>query len=178
MRRKDHTAKVCGRFVMSRKNYMTESEAAKARYVVQWYNDLDKKFIVHDIVILRISSIRIILSSASILVFCLFSHDFTQAYCQSKVKLIRKIFIRLKPRDPEIFGISVNELLKLIRSLYGLFDAGDYWGLTIEDHLVKHIGMKMPTGVGASFVRKSNDEVEGIAGFICRWLSERQYYRV
>lgn len=108
-----------GRFVMSLKNYMVLSEAAKAWYVAQGYNAIDKKFIVHDTDILRISSIRIILSSGSFLVFRLFSHDVTQVYSQIKDKLTRKIFIQPNPLDLEIFCISINELIELIRPLYG-----------------------------------------------------------
>lgn len=68
-----------GRFIMSLKNYSAPTEAAIARYVAQGHNDPDKEVIVHDTVILRISSIRVILSIAAILSLRLFSHDVTQA---------------------------------------------------------------------------------------------------
>lgn len=153
-----------GRFVLTLKNHMTPAEVAKARYVAQGHNDPDKEFIVHDTIILRISSIRIILSCACLLLLRLFSHDVTQAYSQSKDKLTRKIYVKPKLKDLEIFGISDDELFELIFPLYGLCDAGDYWGLTIEDHLTNDIGMKPLTGDGAVFVRRNGDEIEGITG--------------
>lgn len=153
-----------GRFFMTLKNFGTPNEMAKVRYIAQGYNDPDKPFIVHDTSTLRASSIRWILSAASIHKFRIFSHDVTQAYLQSKDKLTRKIFIKPKKKDLDTFQISPDYLLELIRPLYGVCDAGDYWGETIESHVVNDIGMKPLISDPSLYVKTGDDGPEGITG--------------
>lgn len=81
-----------GRFDMTLRNYSTSSEAAKERYVAQGFNDPDKELIVHSTEIIRISPIRLVLSASSVLTVRILSQDVTQAFCQSKDKLTRKIY--------------------------------------------------------------------------------------
>lgn len=125
-----------GRFIFSLKNYSTPSETAKVRFVAQGYRDKYKPFMVHDASGLRASSILIILAVAACLGFRLFSHDVTQAYLQSKYRMTHDVYVDPKPADRHLFGIGDEELLKLELPLYGVCDAGGYWGITVFEHNV------------------------------------------
>lgn len=153
-----------GRFILSLKNYGTPAEQAKVRYVAQEYNDRDQPYIVHDMATLRASSIRLILSTAAYHGLRLFSHDVTQAYLQSKYELSRQIYIQPKKEDMYLFGLQDGELLHLIKPLYGICEAGDYWGVTIEEHLTNDLKMIPVPGDSALYVKSKDDEVIGVTG--------------
>lgn len=157
-----------GRFIFSLKNYGTPSEMAKVRFVAQGYRDKDKPFMVHDASSLRASSIRIILAVAACLGFRLFSHDVTQAYLQSKYRMTRDVYVDPKPADRHLFGIGDEELLKLELPLYGVCDAGDYWGITVFEHNVNDLGMLSAPGDASLYVKRStpkdDSSVDGVSG--------------
>lgn len=157
-----------GRFVYTLKNYGTPNEAAKARYVAQGFGDKDKPYIVHDTATLRASSVRIVLSTAATHDFKLFSHDVNQAYLQSKYKLTREVYIRPKKEDLHLFDLNDGQVLKLKMPLYGVCDAGDYWGVTMDEHLINDIGMTPTPGDPALYVKIINENgrtnVVGITG--------------
>jgi hypothetical protein len=71
------------------------------------------------------SSIRLLLSLAAIVGFKVWSNDVSQAYIQASVPLLRDVYIR-----PDCLDLRQNELVRLIKPLYGLGDSGDYWGQT------------------------------------------------
>lgn len=153
-----------GRFVLSFKAFDTPEQHPKARFVAQGHNDRDKSNIVHDTATIRPTSIRLIISVSVIRQFRIFSHDVTQAYVQSKDKLTRMIYIRVKPEDRALFGISDDELLLLTKPLYGICDAGDYWGITIEGHVVNDLGMQPLRSDPALYAKFINQELCGITG--------------
>lgn len=113
------------------KNATIPDEKAKVRFIAQGFHEKEKPYIIHDTAILRTSSICLMLSSVAQLDFCIFSHNVTQAYLQSKQNLTRNINIWVKRADREIFGISEEQFLHLNKPLYGLCDAGDNCSLTI-----------------------------------------------
>lgn len=49
-------------------------------------------------------------------------------------------------------AVEPDELFELILPLHEVCDTGDYWGLTIENYLLKDITMKALTGENALFV--------------------------
>lgn len=130
-----------GRFILSLKNYGTPNEKAKVKFVARRLDDRDKSFIVHDTSVLRLSSIRLVISSAGYIGFLIFSHEFRQAYLQSKERLMGKIFIRVKSEDKIIIGMKVDKIIHLNKPLTGLFDARDYFRLMISDHLADDLGI-------------------------------------
>lgn len=85
--------------MLTLRNHGTPDEKSKVRYIPQGYNDDANPFIVHDTATLRASSIRLILAGAAVLWFRIFSHDVSQAYMQSKYKLIRNLYLSPKKRD-------------------------------------------------------------------------------
>lgn len=148
------------RFVLQVKNFQTPHEVAKARYVAQGYNDQEKKFIVHDVNLMRPASCRLIVSVAVCKGWRLFGHDVTQAYCQSEMSLTRKIYLQPKKKDMAIMGVGSDEVLELLFPLYGLCDAGDYWGVTFEKHLVNDLNMTPMKSDGAMYCWKEGDDGE------------------
>lgn len=130
-----------GRFIHTSKNVGTSNETAKVRLVAQGFNDKNMAYMVHDTNTLQTASIRLVLSTEAAKQFRLFSNDVTQAYLQSKHSLTRMIYINVKNNDLKTFGIGVDQLLELNKPLYGLCDAGDYWGATIERHITNGFGM-------------------------------------
>lgn len=83
--------------------------------------------------------------------FRLFSHDVTQAYLQSKSNLTRKVFIRPKRKDMDVLGLRSGEIFELVWPLYGICDAGDYWGETMTTHLINDLCMRQTHGDAALY---------------------------
>lgn len=120
---------------------------------------------VHNIITLRQSSTRVITSVAAIKKFRIFSHDVTQAYLQSEDRLTRKVFLLLKRVDMAHLGISGDEVLEILKPIYGMTNAGDYWGVTIDRHAKDDLGL-IPLLVDPSLYIKRNDEdVDGVMVF-------------
>lgn len=56
--------------------------------------------------------------------------DRRQGYIQKKYELLRKVYI--KQVD---LNVTANELVQVLRPVYGLSDAGEYWSDTQAAHL-------------------------------------------
>lgn len=112
------------RFLLALKNHGTPSEVAKARYVAQGYNDKERRFLVHDVLLLRPASVHRFITVAACKGWRLFDHVVIQVYCQVAKELIRKLFLQPKLEDLELFGVHPDELMELLLLLYGLCDAG------------------------------------------------------
>lgn len=116
---------VGGSFVPTLQILLTSEEMAEARYVAQGLADSQRDMIPHDVSALRPISICIILSIAAILDFRIYDHDVNQAYLQSKESLTRPVFLCPKPEDRKYFETGDDEVLMLVKPLYGLCDPGD-----------------------------------------------------
>lgn len=149
---------------------------AKIRFVAQGFHDKDKPFMVPNTSKLRSSSIRLILSAASIHKFLSFSHNVTQAYLQMKQKITRKIYIRIKKQDRESFGLEEDDLLKLNKQLYGLWDAGDYWGVTMNEHIIDDLGLVPAPGDPFLYVNRSGKKLDGFIGtYVINGLKDEMF---
>ena len=95
---------------------------------------------------------------AAIFGFRIFSTDVTQAYLQSSETLKREVFIK----PPNEFGLQPNQLLQLLKPLYGLPDSGDYWAKTINNHLINDRGMHPSVGDPALFYRHTDAQLHGL----------------
>ena len=58
------------------------------------------------------------------------------AYLQSTKTLEQRVFFKYPA--PEL-NLKPNEYLELLRQLYGLSDAGDFWNQSLHRHLVKEL---------------------------------------
>lgn len=149
-----------GRFVLSIKNSGTHDEVYKARFVVQGHTDIEKNMLVHNSTNLKQNSIRVLVALASIFGFSLWSQDVSQAYLQSAEKLMREVYVRPNKE----FGLRKDQLLHLLKPLYGLSDAGDYWHATFSRHLRDDLCMMPTAGDLSLFIKKIHGQLHGIIG--------------
>jgi Reverse transcriptase (RNA-dependent DNA polymerase) len=152
-----------GRFVFIIKDVGTEKEIYKARYVVQGHRDKEKTSMVHHNTTATQQSTRLLIGLAAIFGFRVCTHDVQQAYLQSAENLLRDVY--LKP--PAVLNLSSDTMLKLLRPLYGLCDAGDYWARTILDHLTKDVTLVQTVGDSGLFFQNMNRKLVALtASFI------------
>lgn len=150
---------VPSRFVLAIKRKDTGEEVYKARFVLGGHKDRDKRSVVHSATTLKQSSIMLLLELATILGFKLWSTDINQAYLQSAANLKRKIFV-----CPDVLELDRDTLLQVVKPLYGLTDAGDYWGQTLTDHHTKELKMEQATGDFSLFFKRIAGKLTGISG--------------
>jgi Reverse transcriptase (RNA-dependent DNA polymerase) len=154
-----------GRFVLAIKNISTNEEMFKARFVLKGYREKLKTRLVHDETTSRISSARLLVGLAAVFGFRLFSVDVTQAYLQSALKLMRDVYVT--PTDK--FELRPDQVLKLLKPLYGLSDSRDYWEATMRRLFDEDLGMTGLTGDAAMFIKTNRGE---LSGMICSYVDD------
>lgn len=154
----DNENVIGGRFVLAIKDGGTDREIFQARFVVQGYRDKMKNSLIHDSSTTKHSSTKLLIGLAAIFGYRLFSTDVCQAYLQSAEDLLRDVYI--KPGKE--FELGEDQILKLLRPLYGLSDSGDYWGATFSKHLKEDLGMETTTTDGAFFFKKVAEKLQGM----------------
>jgi hypothetical protein len=136
------------RFVDEIKNKGTDKAFEKSRLVVQAYNDHGKSIVLTQSPTIQRMSQRLILCIAAMLQGTstkLYLRDISQAYVQSITKLNRDFYIK-PPRELGLeLGIEKGSILKVIKPLYGVPEAGNHWFKTYYNHHVKELGMKPST---------------------------------
>ena len=153
-----------GRFVLTLKDVGTDKPFFKARYVVQGHRDKDKDYLVHDSTTLHQHSTKLILSLAAIFGFRIWNQDVTQAYTQSDKALMRQVFVRPKKKDLALFEMSSDELLEILRPLYGIPDASDYWDATMVSHMLDELGLTRARIDLSLFYQRKNETLVGLSG--------------
>lgn len=153
-----------GRFVYTLKNYQQPTEIPKTPFVARGYNDRKELHIVYDSSTIRPSSVRVVLLIAAVCGFRLFLHDVTQAYTKSKHKLTREVYLRIHKRDLVTFDMQEDEILELLKPLYGLCNAGDYWAVALEEHIINDLGMQSVVSDPALFAKIEEGKLTGLSG--------------
>jgi Reverse transcriptase (RNA-dependent DNA polymerase) len=151
-----------GRYVITIKDIGTEREFHKARYVVQGHRDKEKTSIVHQNTTAKQKSTRILPGLAAIFGFLLCTHDVQQAYLQLAESLLRHVY--LNPHA--VLNLRSDQVLKLLRPLYGLCDASDHWARTILDHLTKDLSLTQSIGDSGHFFRAMNKKLVALTASI------------
>lgn len=123
------------RMVREIKGKGTEAPYEKSRLVVQGYGDQEKKTLLTQSPTIQRSSQRLILGLAPTLILqgmTLELRDISQAYVQSKSSLAREFLVHLpkelRERYPE------GTLLRVMKPLYGIAEAGLHWFATYQKH--------------------------------------------
>jgi Reverse transcriptase (RNA-dependent DNA polymerase) len=119
---------VSSRFVLAIKT-KDGRHVLKARFVLGGHRDRDKNKLVHSSTTLKQSFVRLLLATAALMGFDVISADVIQAYLQSACDLTRKVFVK-----PSCIDLDSDELLQIMKPLYGLADSGDYWAQTFVRH--------------------------------------------
>jgi hypothetical protein len=65
---------------------------------------------------------------------------------------------------PDILQLEPDQLLQVVKSLYGPSDAGDYWGQTLADHHRKELHMEQATGDFSLIFKRMMDKLICLSG--------------
>jgi hypothetical protein len=87
------------------------------------------------------------------------SADVTQAYLQSASELKRKVFVK-----PNCIDLKPDELLQIMKPLYGLAESGDYCAQTFIRHHLTDLRMTQATGDFSLFFKRAKGALIGILG--------------
>jgi hypothetical protein len=130
------------RFVDEIKNPSTTSAFEKSRLVVQAYKDTEKDIVLTQSPTIQRVSQRLILTITAILPgYSLYLRDITQAYTQSKTQLNRDFFVR----PPTELKLTRGSILRVIKPLYGVPEAGNHWYNTYHSHHIQKLHMNQST---------------------------------
>ena len=131
------------RFVDEVKNAGTEKAFEKSRLVVQAYNDLEKEAVLTQSPTIQRVSQRLILCLAAMLQrdTQLYLRDISQAYVQSVTKLNRDFYIVAPPELTAQLGIAAGSVVKVVKPLYGVPEAGNHWFKTYHSHHTRELEM-------------------------------------
>ena len=129
------------RFVDNIKFAGTDRAFEKSRLVVQAYNDEDKSTILTQSPTVQRASQRLLLSLGISMDLRICVRDISQAYVQSTSTINREIFVK----PPKELSLNNGELLKVVRPLYGLPEAGTHWYQTYSRHHVEKLRMQQST---------------------------------
>lgn len=137
------------RFVDEIKNPSTDKAYKKSRLVVQAYNDKEKDLVLTQSPTIQRVSQRLIICLAAIFQdndnIKLYLRDVTQAYVQSTSNLNREFYIRPSPELISLLGVSSDCVIKVMKPLYGVPEAGNHWFPTYHIHHKDKLGMKEST---------------------------------
>ena len=136
------------RFVDEIKNPETDKAFEKSRLMVQAYNDLNKNLVLTQSPTIQRVSQRLIICLAATFqddFTKLYLRDVTQAYVQSNSKLNRDFFIRPPQELIAMMGAPPSCILKVVKPLYGVPEAGNHWFATYHAHHTGKLGMTEST---------------------------------
>jgi Reverse transcriptase (RNA-dependent DNA polymerase) len=91
--------------------------------------------------------------------FEIISADVTQAYLQSASELKRKVFV-----NPNCIDLKPDELLQIMKPLYGLAESGKYYAQTFIRHHLTHLRMTQTTGDVSLFFKRARGALIGMLG--------------
>jgi hypothetical protein len=135
------------RFVDEIKNEGTDKELRKSRLVVQAYNDQEKYAVLTQSPTIQRISQRIILSIAAMTTETtgLYLRDISQAYVQSTTLLNRDFYVKPPRELAEHLHLRGDSVLKVVKPLYGVPEAGNHWFKTYHFHHINELAMEQST---------------------------------
>jgi hypothetical protein len=135
------------RFVDEVKHKGTEQELMKSRLVVQAYNDDSKHAVLTQSPTIQRISQRVILSVAAMTskTTGLFLRDISQAYVQSTTLLNRDFYVNPPRELAERLNLTDDSVLKVVKPLYGVPEAGNHWFKTYHSHHTNELAMEQST---------------------------------
>ena len=135
------------RFVDEVKNGGTDKAFEKSRLVVQAYNDQNKQLVLTQSPTIQRISQRLLLCIAAIrgTTAALYLRDISQAYVQSTTSLNRDFYIRPPSELLQRMGLEPDIILRVVKPLYGVPEAGNHWFKTYHTHHTKELSMEQST---------------------------------
>jgi hypothetical protein len=135
------------RIVNEVKGKTTEAPFEKSRLVVQGYNDEGKETILTQSPTIQRASQRLIVAIAPSLLrdgsASLQLRDITQAYVQSQTILNRLIVAKLPNQIQHQY--PEGTVMKILKPLYGIAEAGTHWWATYSNHHRENLSMVTST---------------------------------
>ena len=137
------------RFVDEMMNPGTDKAYVKSRLVVKADNDKDKNLVLTQSPAIQRVSQRLIVCLAAMFKdndnIKLYLQDITQAYVQSTFDLNRDFYIRPPPELISLLDASSDWIIKVLKLLYGVPEAGNHWFATYHTHYKEKLGMTEST---------------------------------
>ncbi|KJZ69915.1 hypothetical protein HIM_10700 [Hirsutella minnesotensis 3608] len=138
----------------------------KSRLVVQGHSDFEKTTLLTQSPTIQRVSQRLILAIAPGLLqgngMTLSLRDITQAYPQSQTELFRTILTYL---PTELQGKYPHEtIIRVIKPLYGIAEAGVHWFRTYQQHHLKNLDMSTSTYDSCLLITNTGPNTFGIVG--------------
>ena len=125
----------------------TDKAYEKSRLVIQAYNNPGKNLVLTQSPTVQRVSQRLILALTVTLRdnnnenLTLYLRDISQAYVQSRTPLARDFYAKPPPE----LGLPPNTILKLVRPLYGVPEAGNHWFQTYHRYHREKLKMEQST---------------------------------
>lgn len=136
------------RFVDEVKNPGTEKAYEKSRLVLQAYKDAEKEIVLTQSPTIQRASQRLIVCLAASLGSAttkLYLRDVTQAYVQSTSELNRDFYIWPARKLAAMLRASYDCIMKVLRPLYGVPEAGNHWFATYQKQHIERLAMREST---------------------------------
>jgi hypothetical protein len=138
----------------------------KSRLVLAGHSDQDKESILTQSPTIQRMSQRLLLALGASLIATYGMHfelrDITQAYVQSKDKLLRTLYARPPKELQDTF--PPGTILRVVRPLYGAAESGLYWFKTYHNHHKDKLKMRTSTYDPCLLITDEGQEVFGITG--------------
>jgi hypothetical protein len=130
------------RFVDEIKNWGTDKTFEKSRLVIQAYNDIGKKEVLTQSPTIQRASQRLILCLATLIENTdLYLRDISQAYVQPTTSLNRDFYVK----PPQELKLQKGLILRVVKSLYGIPEAGNHWFKTYHQHHLDNLHVRPST---------------------------------
>jgi hypothetical protein len=130
------------RFVNEIKHFDIDKTFEKSRLVVQTFNDQNKNLILtQSFIIQRINQRLIVCLIVVFLKMNLYLRNIIQTYVQSITSLNRDLFVRSFVELIKHFDIDTNSILKVVKSLYDVFEVDNHWFVIYHAHHVNELEM-------------------------------------
>ena len=137
----------------------------KSRLVVAGHSDEEKHTILTQSPTIQRSSQRLITSLATPLIrrgYKLAIRDITQAYVQATSDLNRPILARLPDQLRDRY--PPGTIIRVVKPLYGIAEAGVHWFVTYHDHHTQKLGMASSTYDQCLLITNQKEDSFGIVG--------------
>ena len=155
------------RFVDKVKNAGTEEAYEKSRLVIQAWNDRGRESILTQAPSVQRCSQRLILAMAATYGLSIALRDVTQAYTQSGTAVNRTVYVRPPQWMLERNIVTRDQLLHVMKPLYGLPESGTHWFNRYYNHHIDALGMKPSTYDACLLYHLDNDgHVDGLVGLM------------
>lgn len=138
----------------------------KSRLVLAGHSDQEKESILTQSPTIQRISQRLLLALGASLIATYGMHcelrDITQAYVQSKDKLLRTLYAK-PPKELED-KFPLGTILRVVRPLYSAAESGLYWFKTYHNHHKNKLKMRTSTYDPCLLITNEGQEVFGITG--------------